>query len=110
MVVDNFPLTWISIPIPRHTFLLVIAQPESHGNPHSLIFKKKSSPSGLYMVLDQCQGTKLSDLVVRALVLQMKYAGSNPPGCIFITCLKVVSLLKKLFFLHKQSLPQQQTR
>ena len=30
---------------------------------------KNCSTSGLYMVLDQCQGTKLSDLVVRAQVL-----------------------------------------
>ena len=33
-----------------------------------------------------------------------------PLGGIFITCLKVVSLLKRMFFLHTQSLPQQQTR
>ena len=56
-----FPLTQISVPIPRHTFLLVVAQLESHGNPHSPILKKKS-PSGLYIVLDQGMGTKLSDI------------------------------------------------
>ena len=32
---------------------------ESHGNQHSLIYKKNCSPSGLYMVLDQCQGRML---------------------------------------------------
>ena len=37
----SFPQTWISVPIPKHTFLLVVAQLESHGNPHSLNLKKK---------------------------------------------------------------------
>ena len=32
----SFPLTDISVPIPKHTFLLLVAQLESHGNLHSL--------------------------------------------------------------------------
>ena len=41
--------------------------------------------------------------------LKLKHAGANPTEGIFVTCLNVGSLLKKLFFMHKQSLPQQQT-
>ena len=44
--------------------------------------------------------------MVLALVLQLQHAGAKTSVSIFITCLKVVSLLKKLFFMHKQSLPQ----
>ena len=86
----------------------------AHGIlPHSLIFqkrkeKKKGHPPvctwSLISVRERNSATWWSEH------LQMKYAGSNPPGCIFITFLKVVSLLKKLFFLHKQSLPQKQPR
>ena len=37
------------------------------------------------------------------LVSQMKHAGSNSIGDNFFTCLKVISLLRKLFFMHKQA-------
>ena len=49
------------------------------------------------MVLDPCQGSK------QTLVSHIKHASSNPAGGIFITYLNKVSLLKKLFFMHKQS-------
>ena len=33
---NSFPVTWISVPGPKHTFLLVVVQVESRGNPKFL--------------------------------------------------------------------------
>ena len=66
-------------------------------------FQKKSSPSGLYIVLDQGVGTKLTDLVVIALGYQIGIPGSNPNRDISRNCPIVVSFLERLFVMHKQN-------
>ena len=55
-------------------------------------------------------GTKLSDLVVIALGLQNGVPGLNPTRGISGNCLDVVGPPKKIFFMHKESVSQQQTR
>ena len=62
-------------------------------------FQKKNLPSGLYTVLDQGMGTKLSDLVVIALGTQTGVLGSNFCKGNSGNCPDTVSFLEKLFFM-----------
>ena len=71
--------------------------------------KENCSPSGLYVALDPYQVLKLNDHVVTTTDLKVKHTGSNSTDGILVACLNVGSLLKNLFFMHKQNLPQQQT-
>ena len=53
---------------------------------------------------------KLSDLVVIALDNEIGVLSSNPYRGNYGNCPNIVSFLQKLFFMHKQSLSQRQTR
>ena len=47
-------MTWISIPCPKHTFLLVAVKLQTCGHQKPLsIFEKKFSPLRLYVILEQ---------------------------------------------------------
>ena len=63
-------------------------------------FQKKSSPSGLYIVLDQGMGTKLNGLVVIALGFKTGDPGPNLIRGMYTNCPNVVSFLQKLFVMQ----------
>ena len=64
---NRFPMPWISVPGPKHAFLLVALRLESCGNPKYLsIFKKKFHPPVCTWSLSSRPPDAVSTLVVHA--------------------------------------------
>ena len=80
---NRLPVPWISVPDPKHTFLMVAQQVESCGNPKYLsIFGKVFSASVCTWSLSSTMAVQAGGLVVYALAHILASMGSVP-GLIF---------------------------
>ena len=76
---NRFPVPWISVAGPKHTFLLVALQLESCGNPKYLsIFKKKNRPSVSTWSLSSAAAVQGGGPVVYTLTLKLASVDSIP--------------------------------